>query len=510
MAEEFIEELYEKADVIFEAKKLIRHCRCGQAHLFILGWERLKESIVSLCSTVTEINANLGVEIWDEFVECGNDASISNYESVGDQLEELIPQLYTAMELFGKIDVTEGKYRIYSTKSGYLGLENVVSGYRLNGKLDPAWEGYEKAREIYQPRIKKFATLGCDLGYLCWQMYAFSDESIDVWIYDIDETVVQYAIHYGVLSRIPDEHIHFVIQNDAEKLVKAFETEYLGYDRGETALYIELEILDKLGSQRKTAENVFTTLCTSRNLLSMTERNFIRNTENVPNCITDISGRVNTKEWVVVGGGPSVDICIEYLRNVTNKTIIASTTIYERLIDENIRPDYIIAIDPQNRTYEHLRNITDSSVPLLISDVANWQFGEKYKGEKYIIPTATFYFTDNYWNKKGIDIWNTAETVTGMCIEVAINMGASTIELIGVDLAYPNGYTHATGTMDNKEIIHEEVKVEAVDGGLVCTNLQFVDYINEIEEQIRRHPEVSFYNLSQHGAKIAGAIKKDA
>ena len=93
-----------------------------------------------------------------------------------------------------------------------------------------------------------------------------------------------------------------------------------------------------------------------------------------------------------------------------------------------------------------------------------------------------------------------------MCIDVAAFLGAKEIELIGVDLSYPNNQTHASGTMDNKEISHDGmVKIKSNNGGEVYTTDLFKSYIFSIQEQIKSYSRIKFYNLSKDGAAISGA-----
>ena len=97
--------------------------------------------------------------------------------------------------------------------------------------------------------------------------------------------------------------------------------------------------------------------------------------------------------------------------------------------------------------------------------------------------------------------------VSPFAIEVAVKMGAKSIELIGVDLAYPGEKTHAEGTMDNSGVnTNGMVKIKDVKGKEVYTSEVFVDCIEEIEELINENKNVRFYNKSKIGAYIKGCI----
>ena len=189
-------------------------------------------------------------------------------------------------------------------------------------------------------------------------------------------------------------------------------------------------------------------------------------------------------------------------------TVICATTVVGRLLSEGIEPDYMVAIDMQNRTYGHLDGLNDLRIPLLMTDCANWQFGEKYKGSKYLIPTGGMFFSEEIYKRRGIKTWKTAGTVVTMCIAVAIHSNAKRIELIGIDLAYPGGETHSAGTMDHREFNTKAlIKVKSVEGNDVYTDNKMLDYKSEMEDLIMSNPKIDFINRSKYGAYIKNCIK---
>lgn len=212
----------------------------------------------------------------------------------------------------------------------------------------------------------------------------------------------------------------------------------------------------------------------------------------------------------MVVAGPSLDDCIEYLReNVGKKTIICASMVLKKLLQNNIRLDGVAVLDPQTRTWGHFDNLKGTNTPLLLNVTANWRFGEWYGGDKYLIPSLTDETTVRNYLLQGVKSWYIGSTVSALMLEIAIHLDAKRVEMIGMDLAYPIGRTHATGTMDEKEISGLGMQqVLSVNGGLVSTTAQFMVYIEEIEQIICDNAGVSFYNLSTMGAEIKGAISK--
>ena len=88
-------------------------------------------------------------------------------------------------------------------------------------------------------------------------------------------------------------------------------------------------------------------------------------------------------------------------------------------------------------------------------------------------------------------------------------MGAKRIELVGVDLGYPDGKSHAEGTALGIQMNQEEMyEVEQVGGGKLLTTPVMSIYRRAMETRIAQiGDDVKFYNLSTIGARIQGTIE---
>ncbi len=510
MAVDFLEEIYHEANAIFVLKKLIRFCHSQQYGALDDAWKEETEALASFCKRTVSWNEQLGMHIWNELSEIRY--CIASKESIraADRIEKLIPSLYEAMQLRGAIDVEEGDYRLFSSKTGFLSIVNQSANIELVGTIDPAWEAFEKASVLYEPGKKVFCSFGCELGYLAWQMFEVSDEYVDIYIYETEEKFVEYARNYGVLDWIPDEKVNIVINKDATSLFHEMINTHFGSDTESlTAFYIEGDRFNLLsGSERDLALEILQNVGTSLNFNQLVERNFYRNHSSVNQYIDEMVCSKDTNEWIVVGGGPSVDYNLDYIKQESNRcNIIAATTVVKRLLSEGIRPDYLIAIDMQTRTFNHLIGMEDSDIPIIISDCANWKFSELYRGEKYLIPTGDMFFSRELYKNAGITPWNIPGTVVGAAIEVAIKKGAGKISLVGLDFSFPTGKTHANGMMDQEDIIEENcIKVPSVCGGFVNTDLTMKSYIGDVENIVMNNKNVSFCNRSKNGALIRGCI----
>ena len=92
-----------------------------------------------------------------------------------------------------------------------------------------------------------------------------------------------------------------------------------------------------------------------------------------------------------------------------------------------------------------------------------------------------------------------------LAVEVAIQFKAKKIYLMGVDLAYPSGLSHASDTMDRRvESVEGMQEVCGVGGTTVYATHVFEIYRKWLENHISRHGDITWYNLSTKGARIHG------
>ncbi|MCR5799052.1 MAG: DUF115 domain-containing protein [Lachnospiraceae bacterium] len=501
MALDFIEQIYADAYLTTRLKQLSCMCKGHKRNNVYSEWNILTEDIAGFCRKYLVVNSELSERIWDEFQKISSLISNGQFSEVADEIDQIIPYMYDAISINGSVDVSENGYTFFSSASGFLSVNTMKTGKDIYSKVDPVWEKRQQAISLYNPRMLRFCVLGCGLGYLAWQMYEISNHSVDIYIYDNDRAMLKYAEDFGVLDRIPAEKLHIITNSSMERLLGDY-SEQLDYFKDDKAvLFIEDYMMDKAsGNEKSIMEKLYSMIQTGIDYKDIQTQNHFRNKMNVGKSISDIEWDKFSSDWIIIGGGPSLDERISYIKdNREKRTILAASTVYKKLIMNDIKPDFVAVIDPQNRTYNHVRTMTDQTAPIIMTDTANWQFGECYKGEKYLVETSGSFYSQN--NEK----WYSSGTVVAFAIDVAAYAGAKKIELIGVDLSYPTGESHAKDTMDYKEVKADNlIMVPSVNGEMVYTDFLMKIYIDEISAKVNDFHEIEFVNLSPYGALING------
>ena len=234
--------------------------------------------------------------------------------------------------------------------------------------------------------------------------------------------------------------------------------------------------------------------------------NFYRNQKNCVGYVDEIKEVFEGKTVVIVAAGPSFSKNAEQLKHLPENTVIvAVTTIYKKLLEMGIRPDYVIHSDAQKKTYSHLVGIQEN-IPLLVLSTAYEGCARSYPGPAYLICQKDYDLAEEYAKSQEYHCYETGGSVATLALSLAVELHAKRVIFVGLDLAYTDGLAHAKGVSGQMPGDMEAVKVPGYYGGMVSSSLIFADFIqwfsNYVKEMDTNQCEV--INATEGGAKIEG------
>jgi hypothetical protein len=503
MAEQFIEEIYSLSMLVEYIKEIIEF---SQKNLYAFAMRNWSEKVLMLLGKLPpEKAAVLPLQDMLRATE-----KIKNPVLFTDILEgEILPKIIESINGIGKIDAEDDGYRIQSSKSGFLTLVDENEQIVFHGLQNPMWDAHVLAQELFDANTKEYAFIGgVGLGYLPFQIYEKSHESVRITIYEPDKRMIDYSLKYGVLEWIPEDDICIVTGDEEELFDTFFETCDKKGVQGVITPYYENQFFNRYGARIDKYLINNEPLKKYRDLYGI---NIRKNLENDLHSVDELVISRQTNDWIIVAAGPSLDDNVDFLiKNRGKKIIIAVNTVVKKLITMGICPDLVIAVDANDQLREHIAGVEDElgDIPLLMNVLSNWKFVSAYKGPKYCFCDEC---TAGYVYDHGADfpLWKgTGVTVSCAAMEAAYNYGAESIYLLGLDLGYPQGKMYAEGSAHvNSTMEAEGLMIESVDGGILRTTGTFLQFKIGIERQIRIHQNVPVYNLSRHGALIQGCKK---
>ena len=242
--------------------------------------------------------------------------------------------------------------------------------------------------------------------------------------------------------------------------------------------------------------------------------------------INNFVGQYEGMPAVIVGAGPSLDDSLKVLKDIQDKIfIVAVDTSAKVLVSEGIRPDFIVTVDPQERTCRHFEGIWNCRVPLLFTPVCASEVIEKYKGPLIVFLQKSHSVTgrfDDILKDKGFS--SEGGSVSCIAFDLMIQFGFNPIIMAGMDYSYPNFKAYSANSFESEQLRHfthryntlemahrkrieaeKVVKVNSYTGNDVLSTLSLCSYKKNIEKLVAiNRQKVTFYNLDVNGAFIDG------
>ena len=220
------------------------------------------------------------------------------------------------------------------------------------------------------------------------------------------------------------------------------------------------------------------------------------------------------KPLILVGAGPSLDESMDFLKSVTGKAVIAVVnSAYRAVVNQGIRPDLTVAVDPKEGTLRGYRD-TDTSKAILVCTYLVYPEVPPLFGNR-VFPLSSYNFLMTLLRK----LLNLPEepgivgdgTVSSTIVNLAAFMGCKEIYLVGQDMA-----VRKDGRMHNKDSFYSDIGADRVSlsackwvdgnhGEKVPVEEKLFAYLKIFEDQISSLHSIRFFNLAREGAKVHGA-----
>lgn len=236
----------------------------------------------------------------------------------------------------------------------------------------------------------------------------------------------------------------------------------------------------------------------------------IKNVCDLVHPLSKIAGKLDsTVPGIILGGGPSLDHAIEWLKKNQSKIwIFAASRICRRLIEEGITPDFIGVFDSKSLMFDYSKEMFDfTSSSILVTGehpyegiVRQWSGLKTYSRRRFP------------WAKNSEENFiSDGPTVTNALFGIAAYLGVSRLYLAGVDYCFtPNGQCHEASSIENKLNLHDKADTYVFNYSeeKVGTNIQLFQARNLLEKHYQdltsEFSDFRAFNTSNKAAKVDG------
>jgi hypothetical protein len=440
---------------------------------------------------------------WQEVIQSKED--IISFE---DQFEKNIEYLKEYDEALAEMVLNQPEietgYEVEPTTSGSVTIKinRDNQEFYLLSNNDPQNAAEIFADTYYSPRASRYLLFGLELLSNANTLLGYKDaQYVDV--YESDLNIIKLACRYGSLYYLSIGRLNIYYDPDYTKFAKACQN---GSENQVIAMHQPSIRNIKDDKIRERFEQLFMIDSSIRNQGDMMLSNFISNVKQCGHYVDELAPEFEGKDVYIIAAGPSLDKNIDQLKvKPRNSIILAVGTVYKKLENMGIEPDYVIVSDPHKRVIGQMVNVKNNTIPMLILSTAYREFAIRNEGEQYLICQKDFKEAEEYANNNNKNLYKTGGSVTTTALDVSIRLGARRIILLGADLAYTDNFAHATGTSRREHSGTEGlIPVQAVDGGIVYASKLFVMYREWIENRIRDEKNVEILDATEGGALIKG------
>ncbi|WP_419742892.1 motility associated factor glycosyltransferase family protein [Paraclostridium dentum] len=187
-------------------------------------------------------------------------------------------------------------------------------------------------------------------------------------------------------------------------------------------------------------------LSTMETFKKITLENILSNLNEINNsCKFDSYINVNKDvPCIVVSAGPSLDknlkVMIENKDKLDKFFIIAGNRTLNPLLENGIKPDAVISVDPQDITYDMMKDSFYEKVPLIYCEKSNCKLVREYEGKKIIVSQGAL---NSIKSLNDMIVCMSGGSVAHTCTDIAFLLGCNPIIFVGQDFAYTNEKNHA-------------------------------------------------------------------
>lgn len=214
----------------------------------------------------------------------------------------------------------------------------------------------------------------------------------------------------------------------------------------------------------------------------------------------------------VVAGGPSLERALPYLKRVRGEVrLVAVTTALRQLSQAGLVPDFAVAVDRRPELGARFDGFDLGAlvaVPLVYLAGVHPQVLDRWPGPRLAAFRAGGSDRQDYPRAAKAELFCSG-TVTHAAVDLAVQLGAREVTLIGADFCFADGKTHAGEAPLAQGLASMGPTALNGHGVRVPSSLALLGYLRDLEAYVARRPHVRFAKWGREGAELTGATWLD-
>ncbi len=404
----------------------------------------------------------------------------------------------------------------------------------IHSSYDPVKEGLSFAKSVLPGSW--VCLYGFGLGYHVQSLLEKIGPNGRLLVIELNPDLLCAAIHFRDQTNVfADSRLQMIFGREESSVSGEISKQMSEWTRPSSAASRPVEVLFHSPSFKCIPKN-FPSLTNALEVLLMERRfpavlgdlesqNYALNREMVQQSpgINSLRGTHRGQPGVLVSAGPSLDDLLPYLQRFAKSAVIASVdTALPILAHENIHPQYVFTLDPQEESFLSFRENLDSRFKLIYTPTAATKIISCFQGEKFVVfkeGHSLYQNQKSQMEEKGTT--QTGGSVSCLGLDCLIQLGCDPIFLIGQDCAYSGGRTYSKHSNMNTQLLDriaervtlssghmektgskKQIRIKGNSAAMVSTSQSMYSYKRALEEIARQHTGTRIFNLSSHGAEL--------
>lgn len=385
------------------------------------------------------------------------------------------------------------------SKSGDITLK--YKNWYLHSKYNPKIEAEKFVKKSYKKASIQIL-IGYGAGYIYDELKKMIVDDEKILVVD---PIIKLEEQEGFLTNFNLEYIKKFLNThisviDTINLIVSINYEMVMNESEELALFYKM-LNEKIYSSI-ISENTISYFTTQWN------ENYLKNLKyaGIDNSIKELFSK-RSEPVVVASGGPSLTKQLPLIKKFRNKIIlIAAGTTINSLLSNDIRPDLVVAVDGGEINHQHFKDLKINDFPLVYTPTVHPGVRASFKNGLTCLLSMEEQLIAHYekYSNKKVETLIGGSSVANFAYNLALFMTSGPVALVGQDLAYTNGESHAKGNLNFSKVKDKQFKLEeGYYGKKVETDNVFLQMRDgfELILDVMQAKDVS-YNCTEGGLKI--------
>ena len=219
-----------------------------------------------------------------------------------------------------------------------------------------------------------------------------------------------------------------------------------------------------------------------------------------------LNNKFLNRKVIIVSPGPSLERNIRVLQKREDCIVIATAQALPALSQHGIAPNYVFIMDPQDFSVV-LENVDLTEIDLICPEYISHQFISAGFNDIYLtISDKNILKFDKDFGRKSFNFSGVSSVSVG-AVKLAIQLGASSIAVIGQDLSFNDKQYFGDNAWFEKDSHDKKLDYELPGyfGNTVTTNYVYYVFAKQFSDLAADFSDrASFYNCTEGGAHIDG------